>query len=179
MDDRESMSQPSSLLADDLDRQVFDAINRSIDWEHEEAILRTLPPVTRALWVTTILEDDVKNGGFIQYFYNTAGLHIDYLLAALSLLDEHRFDGVIQQAIDVFLASHDLYERAYAQDAQTHHLVGFSQLYGEPALAKLHDLDKKFRRLDDGMCLRMARIRLINAHRQELLPDVGTVFDEA
>ncbi|MDQ2087028.1 DMP19 family protein [Herbivorax sp. ANBcel31] len=50
------------------------------------------------------LENEVNNGGFNQFFFNTAGDYTFEILKALNEIGSLKFSGILEKAIDVFPA---------------------------------------------------------------------------
>lgn len=66
--------------------------------EHLEA----LTPNAKVLYVVQLLDGEVFNGGFHQYFSNSPGKYAHETLAALRELGAPRAAGLLQRAIDAF-----------------------------------------------------------------------------
>jgi hypothetical protein len=61
-----------------------------------------LTPSARVMYFAQILDGEVFNGGFHQYFSNSSGKHAHSTLAALHDLGALRAAGLLQRAVDTF-----------------------------------------------------------------------------
>ena len=78
---------------------AFDAIVAiCADGEHMDA----LDPHQRILYVTQTLEQEVNNGGFSQYFYNSAGDLANELIAAFTAIGAYKTAAICQKALSAF-----------------------------------------------------------------------------
>ena len=64
--------------------------------------LDALDPHQRILYVTQTLEQEINNGGFTQYFYNSSGDLANELTAALTAIDAHKTVAICQKALSPF-----------------------------------------------------------------------------
>ena len=80
------------VTADELPRVVFlrlieVILKRDRDRAAQFAYVQSLSPGLQMLWGTTLLEEEVANGGFDQYFFNLSRCYADEAAAGLRLLD--------------------------------------------------------------------------------------------
>jgi hypothetical protein len=64
--------------------------------------VEALTPSAKVLYMVQLLDGEVFNGGFHQYFSNSPGKHAHETLAALRELGAPRAAGLLQRAIDTF-----------------------------------------------------------------------------
>src|SRR5712672_1559263 len=64
----------ASIPDDKLEQAVFDYAASKLEGHHDDEvhIVNKFPPGVRALYVTWEVEAEVNNGGFHQYYWNTA-----------------------------------------------------------------------------------------------------------
>lgn len=87
------MSRKNSELCDLADR-AFELI-----WEKPFEQLTKPEQVFIAIWG---LEADVNNGGFDQYYFNSAGDTAWFAPAALTMIGAHKAASIVQRANDLF-----------------------------------------------------------------------------
>lgn len=90
----------------------------------------------QAIYMIWILEAEVNNGGFNQFYYNSSGAFYPYLPDALSLVGATHFAQLTKQANAIFESEHPSITQH--QDGT---LQGFSQSYDDNPL---NDLDDQF-----------------------------------
>jgi hypothetical protein len=83
------------------------------------------------------LEAEVNNGGFHQYFFNTAGDHAQETIGALQEIGANYTAGLLQQAMSVFPGQAPLADRYERQEQLLDKI-------GEEGVAFLNELDQKF-----------------------------------
>ena len=68
--------------------------------EHERLpIIASLPIGLRAGYVLIVLDSEVRNGGFYQFFTNSSGRHADEALEYLNMIGAKRQAGIVSEAI--------------------------------------------------------------------------------
>ena len=65
------------------------------------ALLGTLPPGFAAVYTTWWLDAEIANGGFHQYFWNTAGAYVDLVRVGLERLQAPEHLDAFDQAVHV------------------------------------------------------------------------------
>jgi len=56
----------------------------------------------QSIYLIWILQEEVNNGGYQQYYFNTRGQYYKYLPEALKLVGANKFAKLTQQANDIF-----------------------------------------------------------------------------
>ena len=79
--------------------------------------LAALSPHARIVYLAEVLDGEVLNGGFSQFFSNSSGNHAHETLAALHELGATRAAGLLQRAIDTFPDGRVPHERGKRCDA--------------------------------------------------------------
>jgi hypothetical protein len=86
------------------------------DLVHEVTIVAGLPKAVSAIYVTTLLDNEVLNGGFHQYFWNSSGDFALMTLEGLERLGAPKHAAVLQSAIATFEAERAVFDRYRALD---------------------------------------------------------------
>src|ERR1051325_1040325 len=63
------------------------------------AVVDALPPGTRAIYATWLVDNEVNQGGFNQYFHNSRGVLAGVALAGYELLGVEDYAAVMRSAI--------------------------------------------------------------------------------
>jgi len=72
----------ASIADDQVEYAILDYVYARIKGHEEAEVLATMPAGIRALYVTSGVEDEVNNGGFNQYYWNSTGKFADQAVAA-------------------------------------------------------------------------------------------------
>ena len=144
-----------SIADAEVEFALIDLIyERQAAWrDDEEAFLAAQPPGRRALYLTWVVEAEVNNGGFNQYYYNTDGKFAAQAVEAFEYFGATRHAALMKEANSVREA--EKAEMAKFKDAGT--LEAFSESYEH---SKLGPLDDRFYAVGEDLSrLRVARIR--------------------
>jgi hypothetical protein len=143
-----------SIADDDLEQAVVDYVCEKIENAGEERIaIAALSDGNRALWHTWVLDGEVNNGGFNQYYWNTNGLFSEQAVEAFRFFGATNHATLMQKANTV-RAEEEIAMKKY-RDENT--LVSFSASYDE---SKLGPIDDEYYSLDEVLsALRIAKIR--------------------
>ena len=129
---------PATLAAipdDKLEMAVFDYALTKLEgnYEQETQVVAALPPGVRALYLTWVVESEVNNGGFDQYYGNTADRFSDQAVDAFEFFGATELASLMREA-----------NRVRADERQQ----------------KLGPLDDRYYELGDKLsALRIAKIR--------------------
>jgi hypothetical protein len=91
-------------IPDDLlEQAVIDFVLNHRAWPEDRlvALLGALPSGFSTVYTTWWLDSEIANGGFHQYFWNTAGLYVDLVERALDRLEADEHQRTFQQAVRV------------------------------------------------------------------------------
>lgn len=144
-----------SIKDDDVEQAVMDYAFSKLDGhdDQEEAVLAGLPPGVRALFHTWIVDAEVSNGGFNQYYFNTESEHAEAAVEAFEFFGAPQHASLMKEANAIW--SREKSEMAKFKDAGT--LEAFSESYEH---TNLGPLDDRFYKLPEDLSrLRIARIR--------------------
>ncbi|MDA0834816.1 MAG: DUF4375 domain-containing protein [Planctomycetota bacterium] len=139
---------------EDLEQAIVDyVIHKLKSGSDEDAVLGSLSEGNRALWLTWIVEGEVNNGGFNQYYWNTDGRH------SAKAVTSFKFFAASQHA-DLMREANALREQeaaAIKESEDKNTLEAFSESY---EASKLGPLDDRFYALTENLsALRVAKIR--------------------
>ena len=127
-------------------------------------LLKSLPPGFPTIYTTWVLDAEVANGGFHQYFWNTSGLYGDLVRESLSQLDAVQHLQAFDQA--VHLAS--VLDRPNLDGLDARRQL---ERFSESALSSgLGHLDSKWYELGDLSRARIGYIRNNPSSFQARLP---------
>ncbi|WP_316793755.1 DMP19 family protein [Pedobacter frigoris] len=115
---------------------VFQHISRSIptDSDQELAYILSLPKPQQAIYVSCVLENEVNNGGFNQFYYNPSGQFTKLVPDALKLIGATQFAALTQAANEVYEK-----EKEHITKHQDGTTEGFSKSYEDNPLDKFDD----------------------------------------
>lgn len=147
----------------ELEQVIVDYIKTKIpDDDFEFSVVLHMSLGLQMIYSTWLLESEVNNGGFNQFFINSSGEFADMALKSLKLLGATDFYSIMQRAIDIFEAEkrnpelQDLYAQGTAQ--------AFSETY---QLTKLGECDDDFYKLGDR--LSKLKIQYVRSHPKEFV----------
>ena len=134
----------------------LDAMKDHYDWEYE--IVSEWTPGMQMLYTTWILEGEVNNGGFNQYFWNTEGKTADMALAGYRLVGAEAYADVVRRAIATQKEEAEMMQEFKDKDT----LEAFSESYEH---TKLNALDDEFFDLEEDVSA--LRVKYIRQHLEE------------
>ena len=141
----------SALSADDIGDAIVQHVHWRVAgaWGREMEVIRTLPPGVRAIYATWLVDAEVNNGGFNQYFFNSSGRYSGEALAGYELLGAEEYAAVMRSAIATFEVDRQRLEPYY----RAHTLESFSESYGHTDLG---EVDQRYYALGDRIYLAWA-----------------------
>jgi hypothetical protein len=134
----------ASLSADDVGDAVVQHVLLRVgdDWAREADLVRALPPGVRAVYTTWLVDAEVNNGGFNQFFFNPAGQFAGDALAGYELLGAEDYAAVMRAAI----ATYEVERERLAPFYEEHTLETFSASYEH---TQLGEIDQRYYALGD------------------------------
>jgi hypothetical protein len=145
-----------ATIADaDLEQAIVDYVIAKLDSHHdqEEAVLNRLPKGVRLLWLTWVVEGQVNNGGFNQYYWNTNDVNSEDAVEAFEFFSAKEHAALMKEANRVRANEIDAMQGFKDQGS----LEAFSESYKE---SKLNPIDSRFYRLNEDLsALRISKIR--------------------
>ena len=134
----------ASLSADEVGSAVVQHVQLLVgdDAAHEAKIVRLLPPGARAVFTTWLVDAEVNNGGFNQFFYNPSGQYAGDALAGYELLGAEEYAAVMRAAI----ATHEAERERLAPFYEARTPEAFAESY---AHTELDEVDQRYYALGD------------------------------
>jgi hypothetical protein len=151
-----------SVRNDLLEQTIIDNILKKIEsiesYEKQYEVIKSLSKGRQAIFATWVLEAEVNNGGFNQYFFNFAssGQYAEEARDGFNLIKAKKYADLTQQAIDIVLKNAK--ELSKFKDGT---LESFSKSYENNPL---NPLDSKFYELGKTENLSELRITYIRDH---------------
>jgi hypothetical protein len=108
------------------------------------AVVDALPDPLRWIWAMFLLDADVCNGGFNQYFYNSSGLWVDDAIAGYRAMGMPEYASIVDRAAATAVGPKESETRRRAREART--LEAFSETYQHTSLGAF---DKEYYALGD------------------------------
>jgi hypothetical protein len=133
---------------------------------HREVdIVQAFPKGLRMIYTTRILDDEVNNGGFNQYFWNTSGTLAKEALDGLVMIGAIEHAQLMREAIGTYENERAELQKYTAQNT----LEAFSESYKHTSLSKLDERYNKS--TEDLAALRVAYVR---SHPESVVSASGT-----
>jgi hypothetical protein len=128
----------SQITDEALESIVLENIYATLgeDGMYDHGKVASLTPGQRAFYVTWILEGEVNNGGFNQYYYNTGGQLAGFGAEAFARIGATKFADLVKEAETIYADIKDDLEKN--NDGT---IEGFSKSYENNPL---NDLDTRF-----------------------------------
>jgi len=150
-----SPSVLSGIADDNVEQAIADYAFQKLEGqsEREREVVAGFSPGVRALYVTWLVEAEVSNGGFNQYYWNSSGSY------AGEAVEDFEFFGAKKHAELMRDANRIRSEEAATMKEYRRRgtLQDFSDTY---TVTKLGPLDKRFYKIDENLsALRIAKIR--------------------
>lgn len=145
----------ASIADDAVEQAVIDYVSAKIgdDYDHEIQIVSKLPIGAQALYITWWVEAEVNNGGFNQYYWNSAGQFADQAAEAFEFFSAHEHAALMREANSVHAMEAEKIKKY--KDLGT--MEAFSDSYKE---SKLGPVDDRFMEMKENLsALRIAKIR--------------------
>lgn len=131
------LSQKAYRLAKQL---VTEGI-KSESSAYSDAVIEGLNAFEQAVHLTRLVDMEVKNGGFNQYYFNTQGVYEEATLRAYELIDAQDYLAVFQAAAKQALYSVEGHITAHQQEDPTELMKIFSETYTDNPL---NDVDSSY-----------------------------------
>jgi outer membrane murein-binding lipoprotein Lpp len=143
-----------SIPDDKLEQAIADYVIYKLDGDFTHANMRhALSEGNLAFWLTWIVDGDVNNGGFNQYYWNNGDEHNPDAVAAFELFGAAQHAALMRQANALRERERAAISEYQAQNA----LDAFSESY---EITELGPLDNQYYELEEDLyALRIAKIR--------------------
>ena len=148
---------------DELLQLVFDNLYENIpeDFSKEYETVISWNKSRQAIYVIWILEGEVNNGGFNQFYYNSSGEFANLLPEALELIGASKFSELLERANSTYKTEND---RITALQDGT--MEGFMDSYDNNPLDKYDD---EFYELYEEENLNDLQIKYIRSHKDDFI----------
>ncbi|MFD2903804.1 DMP19 family protein [Sphingobacterium anhuiense] len=142
---------------------VFDNLSEKIppDYEKEYETIMGWNKSRQAIYMIWVLEAEVNNGGYNQFYFNSSGQFTTHLTEALRLVGANKFAELTKRANNTFEK-----ENPKITQHQDGRLEGFSKSYDDNALNRFDD---EFYNLYKTENLQQTQIEYIRANKKEFI----------
>src|SRR5262245_48687057 len=138
-----------------LEQAIFDYASLKIgdNYNRELTVVRSLAPGVQALYATWLIEAEVNNGGFNQFFWNSSGAFAEDAVTGFELFGLSDLAALTRDAIGIHAAEAKEIDRFKQQNT----IEAFSESYKH---SKLGPLDDRFYEINETISpARIKRIR--------------------
>jgi hypothetical protein len=156
-----AINKMSDDKVDDAAREVAQSQLNSAQGENLEAVRSTSKGIQMYLGTTT-LEDEVNNGGFNQFYWNSSGQFAQMALEGYRLIGAREHEKLVARAIDIHKAEEPTIREF--KDAGT--TESFSASYKH---TQLNPLDQQFFDLEHKENTASLRAKYVRTHTSEFL----------
>jgi len=135
----------ASLSADDVGSAIVQHVELRVAAEGEQArddIVLALPPGTKAIYTTWLVDVEVNNGGFNQFFFSPSSRYAGIALGGYELLGAEEYAAIMRAAIATYESERDVI--APYRDAGTPEAVRNSYRH-----TTLDEVDQRYYALGD------------------------------
>ena len=147
----------ASIPDDKVEQAIFDYAASKLEghYDDEVNIVSRLPLGVRALYVTWEVEAEVNNGGFHQYYWNTADRYSTQAVEGFEFFGAEKHAALMRMANSIRAKEIDTSAKFRREDT--------AEAFSESSKAShLGPLDDQFYGLDENLSvLRVAKIRAI------------------
>ncbi|WP_439484399.1 DMP19 family protein [Cyclobacterium plantarum] len=146
---------------DELLQVVFDNLTTKLpdNYEKEYETVKTWNRSRQAIYLIWILEAEVNNGGYNQFYFNSSGLFYKELPVALRLVGANKFADLTERANKIYETENQ--EITKHQDGT---IEGFSKSYEDNPL---NDLDNEFYELYQTENLQQIQVDYIRQNKND------------
>jgi len=150
-----------SIPDDELEQIVFDNIYEIIgdDYKNELTNIKKLTNGQQGFWSTWIIEGEVNNGGFNQFYFNSSGQYAKMAEIGFKTIGAEKYAELTSRANNIYAENK---ERLEEFDDGT--MESFSESYKDNPLNKLDD---EFYELENTEKISDLRIKYIREHITE------------
>lgn len=148
---------------DDLLLVVFDNLTEKLpsDYKKEYETVTTWNKSRQAIYLIWLLEGEVNNGGFNQFYFNSSGQFYKHLPEVLRLVGANKFASLTEKANKIYEKENEKITKH--QDGT---IEGFSKSYDDNPL---NELDTEFYELPKKENLQQIQIDYIRKNKNEFI----------
>lgn len=158
-----SIPDIDSIAYENLIQTVFDNLCEQLspDFREEYETVLGWTDAQQAIYVIWVLEAEVNNGGFNQFYFNSSGQYAELLPKALNLIGAPKFADLVVRANRVYEREKEDITRR--QDGT---IEGFSKSYENNPL---NALDNEFFKLYDEEDLQKLQVEFIRKNKSDFV----------
>jgi len=154
-----------NIKDENLEQAIIDNILTKFnkDFSNEEEVVRNLSEGKKVIYVTWILEAEVNNGGFNQFYFNSSGQLADLAQDAFKTIGAIQFADLVGQADSIY--------HAIKKDLKKYNdgtIESFSKSYDQNPL---NDLDDRFYKLYKDEPLNQIKVKYIRDNVNEFVTE--------
>ncbi len=149
-----------TISDDNLIQAIFDNISANISEDEYESVKR-LNESQQAIYKIWLLESEINNGGFNQFYYNSSGRFYNELPESLKIIGANKFAELLGNANRVYENNYD-----FITSLQNGTLDGFSKSYKDNPL---DEFDCKFSELYSEENIEKLQIHYIKTHINDFI----------
>ena len=131
------------------------------DFENEYETVMSWNKSRQAIYIIWLLEGEVNNGGFNQFYFNSSGEFYKHLPDALRHIGANRYADMTQKANETYERENEKITKY--QDGT---LEGFSKSYEDNPL---DEFDDAFYELEEVEDLQQLQIDFIRSHKSDFI----------
>ena len=149
--------------ADDVVQLVVDELVRVVDAvpsDEQPAFVRSLSPGLRMVWGVFLVDGEVSNGGFNQFFWNGSGEYVQEAREGFRLIGAHPQVALLDEAVARFERHVGVLKPFYERGS----MEAFSESYEHDVFG---DLDERYWDTDAAEL----QAEYIRAHPEEFVSD--------
>lgn len=150
-----------STKDEDLLQLIFDNLSENLpdNYDKEFEFVTSWNKSRQAIYVIWLLETEVNNGGFNQFYFNSSGEFAELIPDALKLVGANNFADLMNRANSTYKSEYDK-----ITEDQDGTLDGFSKSYKNNPLNKYDD---EFYELYENENLNDLQIKYIRSHKYD------------
>jgi len=158
-----SLQKIDSAKDEDIIWMVFEDISSKFTghYHNRYEILSEMNLERQMIYAVWVLEMEVRNGGFNQYFYNTEGRLKHTSAAGFRKVGASKLAALVMRANEIYVKQYEA-----ITEKQNGSLEGFSASYENNPL---NDLDTEFYRLEEEEQLEKLMVDYIRKNKQKLI----------
>ncbi|MEM9832832.1 MAG: DUF4375 domain-containing protein [Bacteroidota bacterium] len=153
----------NNLHDEDLTLAVMDTIWVKMDknLSNEFEIVSSLPEGRKAIYSTYVVESEVNNGGFNQFYFNSSSQFAEIAVEGFAHIGVLELAELMRKANATYIHEYDK-----ITEEQDGTLEGFSRSYEDNPLGKYDD---EFYKLDEADSLNTLQVKFIRENKEEFI----------
>ncbi|MDO5969618.1 DMP19 family protein [Flavivirga aquimarina] len=150
-----------SISDDNLEQTLFDNIYEIIgnDYKNELTNIQKLSKGQQAFWSTWILEGEVNNGGYNQFYFNSSGQYANMAEIGFKTIGAEKYANLTSRANKIYAEN-----KVRLAEFDDGTMESFSESYKDNPL---NNLDDEFYELENIESVSYLRIKYIREHIKE------------